>query len=434
MHPDSRKHAACFASWFVALTLGASALDAAGADWPQWRGPQRDGHAAPGSPEITTLAPDLKPVWKKPIGPGFSSPIVVAGTVIYADDQGGREMVHRIDADSAKESWKNAFAAAASDEWGSGPRSTPFATEDSVFVQSMDGEFRCLNLADGTVRWGVSFKDYGIRFLGSKAGEGTASRRGNNGSGVVEGKYVYVPVGAKGASIVCFDKATGREVWKALDDEAAYSSFLVATLAGVKQLVAFTADALVGLDLENGKQLWRVPLKTNAKRHAASPVLIGPDALTVNSHTFGMVATKITRDGETFTASPLWVNKQLTINLATPLFVDGFLYSQGGLGAKALICVNAANGQLKWAERGFGKDVKDYSSIIAVGKNLLVLTYDGQLLLLAANPEKFTELGRVQVCGNTWSHPAFVDGRLFVRDGRDLQCFDLRPKQVATGR
>jgi outer membrane protein assembly factor BamB len=407
-----------------------TALTLIAGDWPQWRGINRDGRAAPGSPEISSLPNDLKPSWKVAIGPGFSSPIVAGGKVIYLDEQGGKEVAHSIEAGSGKENWAAPFADAFGDEWGNGPRSTPFVDGDRVYVQSMGGEFHCLDLGTGRSHWHVSFRSYGVPFS-TKAAEGTASRRGNNGSGVVEGNYVYVPVGAKGASIVCFDKSSGKEIWKHGDDEAAYSSFLLATLADVKQLVAFTADALTGLDLKTGSRLWRVPFKTNAKRHAASPVLIGDDTLTVNSHTFGLVAMKISKGGSVFKATPRWTNAQAKINLATPTFVDGFLYSQGGLNAKTLICVDASNGEMKWAQPGFGKDVKDYSSVISVGKKLLVLTYDGQLLLLAANPEKYTELGRLQVCGSTWSHPAFADGKLYVRDARELQCFDLGTKAVA---
>jgi len=127
------------------------------------------------------------------------------------------------------------------------------------------------------------------------------------------------------------------------------------------------------------------------------------------------------------------VNKPLTINLATPVLVDGHLYCYGAIRTKDYVCVNATTGELKWTQTGFGigKDQTDYASTIAVGKNLLVLTYDGQLILIAANPEKYTELGRVQVCGKTWSHPAFADGKLYVRDGRELQCLDLHSKSIA---
>jgi outer membrane protein assembly factor BamB len=108
------------------------------------------------------------------------------------------------------------------------------------------------------------------------------------------------------------------------------------------------------------------------------------------------------------------------------VIVDGHLYCQGA--NKDYVCVDAKTGQTKWTQPGFGLGRKDYASTIAVGNNLLVLTEDGTLLLLAANPEKYTELGRVQVCGNTWSFPAYAAGKLYVRDGRSLQCFDLVAK------
>src|SRR5687768_5768863 len=210
-------------------------------DWPQWRGPNRDGQPAAGSPAVSSLPRELKPVWRLPVGPGFSSPVVARGKVFFLDEQEGQEVAHCVEAGTAKEVWKTPVATAAGDEWGTGPRSTPFVDGDRGYFQSMNGEFRCLDLADGKTKWGVSFKDYGIGFS-TKAAEGTAARRGNNGSGIAEGNYVYVPVGAKGASVVCFDKLTGKEIWKTGDDEAAYSSFIVATLAGTKHLVAFTAE------------------------------------------------------------------------------------------------------------------------------------------------------------------------------------------------
>jgi outer membrane protein assembly factor BamB len=399
------------------------------ADWPQWRGPNRDGHAAG---TLTSLPKEIKPVWKNAIGPGFSAPIVANGKLIYLDDQSEQEVAHCLTAATGKEIWNAAYAAAEGDEWGSGPRTTPFVDGDRVYFQSMNGEFRCLNIADGKVLWGFPFKKYGIGFS-TKSADGTAARRGNNGSGVIDGNYVYVPIGAKGASIVCFDKLKGKEIWKTGDDEAAYSSFVVATLAGTKQLVVFTADALMGLDLKSGQQLWRVPFKTVAKRHAASPVIDG-DTITVNSQTIGLVRTKVSKSDSGFSTSQVWVNKPLTINLATPVLLDGHLYCYGPIRTTDYVCVDAATGELKWRHGGFGvgKDQTDYASTIAIGKNLLVLTYDGQLVLIAANPAQYTELGRVQVCGKTWSHPAYVDGKLYLRDGRELQCLDLNAKPVAT--
>ena len=262
-----------------------------------------------------------------------------------------------------------------------------------------------------------------MKFLGSKANEGTASRRGNNGSGVIDGKRIILPIGSpNGASLVCFDKLSGKVLWKTGSDEAAYSSPIIATLAGVKQVVAFTADALLGADLESGKILWRVPFKTDAKRHASTPIIFG-DMVIVNSQTIGLVATRISRDSGGLRAEQGWVNKNLKINLATPVLHGQYLYSQGV--SPNYICADASNGELKWSQPGFTGGKEAYSSTLLAGTNLLVLTYDGQLLLLEADPSKYKELGRLQVCGKTWSFPAFAEGKLFVRGGRELLCLDL---------
>src|SRR5205807_2138770 len=178
----------------------------------------------------------------------------------------------------------------------------------------------------------------------SKANSGTATRRGNNGSGVVEGDAVVVPVGSTdGATLVSFDKRTGKVLWKSGDDEAAYSSPIIATLAGVKQIVYLSADSLAGYDPKNGKILWRVPLKTDAKRHACSPVISG-DTVTVNSHTFGTICFKIAKDGDNFKAAQAWANRDLKTNLGTAVAVADCLYNQGA--NRDYVCFDAKTGRI----------------------------------------------------------------------------------------
>jgi outer membrane protein assembly factor BamB len=417
-----KAHPGCRAIlWLMSVALSAHLLQAG--EWPQWRGPSRDGRAAPDEPAVNRLPAELKPVWKITIGGGFSSPIVAGGKVIYLDAQGGKEVVHAVEAATGRELWRHELAEAFGDEWGTGPRSTPFAENGLVFVQSCNGEFRCLALEDGKERWRTNFAGFGVKFLGSKAQEGTASRRGNSGSGVADATRVFVPVGStNNATVVAFEKETGRVLWSALEDEAAYSSLVIGRLGGIDQVVAFTAEALAGLDRGSGRLLWRVPLRTDAKRHAATPVLVG-DVVVVNSQTIGLVATRIVRDGDQLKAVPAWVNRPLKINLSTPVLADGYLYSLGC--NKDYVCVDAATGALQWSQPGFGRGRKDYCASILVGKRLLVLAEDGQLTLLSANPRQYEELGRLQVCGSTWCHPALADGRLYVRDERELKCLVL---------
>ncbi len=407
---------------WAALAIALLGRAAAG-DWPQWLGPTRDGHVPAGEPVPSTLPADPKAVWRIHIGGGFSSPVIAGDKLAYLDENGQKEVAHLLDAKTGKELWYVPFADRYEDEWGAGTRSTPFFDGDRVYAQSCNGEFRCFSVADGKTIWGTSFeKDFGVVFLGSKANDGTSRRRGNNGSGIIDGDAVIVPVGSvNGATLVCFNKLNGAVLWKALDDETAYSSPVIATLAGVKQVVFLTADALAGVDRATGKPLWRVPLKTNAKRHAATPIIIG-DTVTVDSHTIGLVCFKIAREGDEFKATRAWANQSLKINLSTPVVVGDAFYCQGP--TKNYICADAHTGATLWAQDGFGKE---NSSTLALGKNLLVLTDDGQLLLLAADPAKYTELGRFQACGKNWNFPAYVDGKLYVRDARELICYNLVP-------
>jgi len=408
----------------ILLCAGAGLAEATASDWPQWRGPTRTGHASADAPVPAALPKESKPLWKISVGPGFSSPVVAGDKLVYLDEQGGQEVAHVLEAGTGQELWRLAYAEALRDELGAGPRSTPIVDGDRLYAQSCKGEFRCLALADGKIIWQTSFeKDFGVRFLGGGGEGGTATRRGNNGSGVIDGDHIILPVGStQGASLVCFDKRTGRVIWKSQNDEAAYSSLMMATLAGAPQVVALTAEALMGVGQLDGKLLWRVPLKTFAKRHAATPVILG-DTVTVNSTTVGLVCTRISRKGDEIKASPAWVNKAMKINLSTPVAVGHYLYCQGP--NRDYVCVDALTGELKWSQPGFGQGRKDNSSTIAIGSRLLVLAEDGQLVLIAADPEKYRELARLQVCGNTWCFPAYAAGRIFVRDSQHLICLDL---------
>lgn len=405
-------------SWFANTVRGG--------DWPQWFGPQRDGHASADSPALEKLPVDLKVLWHKKIGGGFSSPVVSGDKLVFMDENGRMEVAHLLDARTGSEIWSTEIGDVYQDEWGAGPRSTPVMDGDRVFVQSCKGEFRCLNLASGSVNWGVSFeKDFGVKFLGSKANEGTAARRGNNGSPLVDGNAVIVAVGSTdGATLVCFDKTNGKMLWKTGNDEAAYSSPVVATLAGVRQIVLFTADHLMGVEREHGTILWSVPFRTNAKRHAATPLIFG-DTIIVSSHSIGLVATKIVSEGGAIRAVPQWSNQGLKINISTSVRVGDYFYGQGP--GQTYFCASALTGETKWKSLWPGASGTENTSTIVVGKNLLALTDMGELVLVAARPDKFAEVSRVQVCGKNWNFPAFAEGRLYVRDSRELICYDLLP-------
>src|ERR1041385_4202148 len=160
-----KNHFVC-RDFVIAVISGFAVTETSASDWPQWRGPERTGHA--GGPGPSALPQDLKPAWKIPSGGGFSGPVVAGKTVVYLDENGSREIAHAIDANTGRELWQFDYADGFKDEWGAGPRATPIVEENRVYVQSCNGEFRCLNLKDGKIIWGTSYeKDFGVKFLGS---------------------------------------------------------------------------------------------------------------------------------------------------------------------------------------------------------------------------------------------------------------------------
>jgi len=248
----------------------------------------------------------------------------------------------------------------------------------------------------------------------------------------VDQERLLVTVGdTNGAGIVCFDRQTGAVRWQSQNDRAGNAAPITAGIAGSepRQVVAFTVEGLIGLNLQNGELLWRVPLSSTYGRHVTTPVVVG-NIVMVASHQRGMIGAEISPDAATapkWKATVKWESKEATMNFASPVAVGEYLY---GLGPdKNLFCLEANTGKLMWSQEGYtaSPPEKAHASFLALGKNLLVLTDVGELVLFAADPAAFKALGRTQVCGANWCNPAYADGQLFVRDARELICVELLP-------
>ncbi|MBI3191426.1 MAG: PQQ-like beta-propeller repeat protein [Pedosphaera parvula] len=402
------------------------------ADWPQSRGPHRDGQPADPKHTLVALPKEPKVLWRLATGPGHAAPVIAGNRLFYLDQLEGKEVVHAVEVATGKELWRQPYDSnpAEYSGFGQGPRCAPLVEGDRVYLQSGRGEFRCLSVTDGKTRWRFNFeKDFGATWFGNKSSnpdaKETATRRhGNTGSPVIDGDRIFVPVGdPNGATLVCFSKLTGQKLWQAGQDNAAYSSLMAGTLGGVRQAVHFTADALMGVDTANGKLLWRIPVKTGAKRHTVTPIVVG-DSVCVSSHSVGMIKTKIVKDGGSIKAEQEWANPAVKTMLSTPVLVGDYLY---GLGTTKknnadFVCVDFKTGREVWNQPGA---FADYASLIALGDKILALNSTGELSLLKANPQHFEELGRLQVCGKTWSFPAYADGKLYVRDERQIMALEL---------
>lgn len=411
---------------FIATILSlALATSLAAADWPGWRGPQRDGYVPPGVPMPSTLPATPKILWRTPITDGFASVAVANGKLFFFDLQNGKETLHAVDAASGKELWQEPIDTPHKDGFGTGARCTPLTDGDKVYAQSCKGELHCRAAADGKLIWRKNYSaDFGATFIGEIGQAQGGSRHGNTGSPLIDGEHLIAVAGGKGASVVCLEKGTGDVVWKAEDDTAGYAPPIVATLAGVKQYVVFTAIGLIGLNAPDGKLLWRVPYKTMFGRHVTTPV-VSDDTVIVASHRIGLVGVKISKDGDVLKAEQIWENKEAAVNFSSPVVVGGHVYGVGQ--ASKVFCADVKTGVMTWGEMGVVTSAVDraYASFLVMDKTILILNDSGELILIDANEKEYKPRSRIKVCDFNWCNPAYVDGKLFVRDGKEVQCIEL---------
>jgi len=292
-------------------------------DWPQWRGPGRNGHSGSTNRVPATLSATPKLLWKIPVGAGLASPVIARGKVFFNDNQQGKETLHALDAKNGSELWRCSIDDVFADEQGpSGPRCTPLVDADRVYAQSGKGELRCVAAADGHLLWRVNFtNDFGAAFQGEDTPIPGAAEHGYTAAPVIEGDRLFACAGGtNGAGVVCFEKQTGKILWRSQNDRASYAAPIIATVAGAKQLICFTVEGLVGLALEDGSRLWRTALKTPYGRNCTTPIVIG-DLVIVGTYRAGLVGTRVSHEGNTFKVERVWVNKEATMNFSSRLAI-----------------------------------------------------------------------------------------------------------------
>ena len=330
----------------------------------------------------------------------------------------------RFDLASGRELWNAPIDDVITDNTGVSPRGTPVVDGRRVFAQSCRGEFQCHDSADGKLIWRVNFvKDFEAVFIGEKGDAPGASRHGYTGPPLVDGERIIVGVGGRhGASVVAFDKASGKVLWKSQDNIPGYAGPVLATLAGRKQVVSFASDGLMGLDSPSGELLWRTAINTSFGRHITTPVAFN-DMVVVSSHEAGLLGFRISPHGTAMKIQQAWVRKDLAINFSSPVLVDQYLY---GLGPKKnLFCLDVRSGKERWSKSNVVASPAAFVSLLVMKDNLLVLGDSGRAYLVAADPKACRLIASTRVCGRNWCNPAYVDGKLFTRDHETLRCLEL---------
>jgi outer membrane protein assembly factor BamB len=405
--------------------LAFGAVASAG-DWPQWLGPRRDGSSVEavrpwsGTPAV---------VWRAPVGEGHSSPVVARGIVYLHHKVADKdeERLSAFDALTGREVGSTVHPRAAfRGMFGAGPRATPaVATDGQIISFGVTGILSADALAAGATAptaWTVNTRE---QF------QPAALRFGVSGSPLIDGNRVVVPVGGKGASLVAVDRATGAVVWKALDDAACYASPVVIDHAGRREVVALTAAGIIGLSADDGAVFWQFPFRDTLQESSTTPVKVG-ELLIASSVTLGSVGLKLTtKDGKP-AVEQAWKNPQLACYFSTPVAVgkDHVYMVTASLASMMrrqpqtdLCCVEAATGKQLWKKEKVGKY---HAALLRTGDDKLLMHSDvGELVLIDPDAKEFRELARAKVCGETWAHPALADGRLYIRDDKELICLKL---------
>jgi outer membrane protein assembly factor BamB len=395
------------------VALLALTTDARAEDWTGWLGPHRDNST---TEKIAVWKDPPKLLWKVPAGEGNGSPIVADGKV-FVHSKVAKKNLERVEAFDAKTGaplWDKTYERPAfTSLYGNGPRATPAYSAGKVYTHGITGLVTCFDAKDGTQLWQVdTHKDYKVKnlFFGVSA------------SPIVDGDRLYLPVGGVGASVVAFDKNTGKEVWKSGDDKASYASPNLVTVDGKKQLLVLTAAHLIGLDLLDGKEVWTHPFLDKISESSTTPVK-ADDLVIGSAITLGTVGLKL--DGN---ATKAWMQPELTSYFSTPVLAGKNLYiaaakKDGFKFTTNLHCLDLADGKTLWKHDKVGK----YNACLTRtgdGK-MLLLEEEGALALFEPDPKEYRELCRAKVSGETWSHPAVADGRLYVRDKQEVRCLEF---------
>jgi outer membrane protein assembly factor BamB len=393
-------------------------------EWPQWLGPRRDGTS---TEKVAPWKNPPKSLWKQPVGAGHSSPIVADGKVFLHTQVNGKdqEQVAAHDAATGKQLWAKTYDRGKLHQgfikqFGTGPRATPTYHQGKLYTNGVTGMLICWDAKDGKKLWSVdTSKDFSPPPL----------RFGVSCSPLIEGEKVLINVGAKGASIVAFNKDTGKVIWRSLDDPPSYSSPIAFGQGKVRQLVFLTEEGLVSVEPASGKQFWRVPLKDILSESSTTPVKSG-DWLLGSSVTFGSLGVKLsTKDGKP-AATRQWMKSALTCWFSTPVPISpDHIYMVNGVMSllkpptSTLRCVEIKTGKVLWSK----PDVARYhAALLKTGDGKLLMLDDlGHLSLLQPDPKAYKALSQSTVCGPTWAHPALSSGRLYLRDNNNLICLDL---------
>jgi outer membrane protein assembly factor BamB len=415
---------------FLELCLIAlfASRSASGADWPQWRGPHRDGISKEAGLLSEWPADGPKLLWQiDDVDYGYGTPAVVGDRLYITCNKGVEdEFVRAYSAADGSQIWSTRLGKVGKPDQQppfAAARSTPTVDGDRLFVLSSDGDLACVEAATGKVVWQ---KNVQTDFSG-KSGTWAYAE-----SPLVDGDVLVCSPGGAEATMVALNKRTGDVIWKCAvpeADDAGYASAIVVNAAGRKQYVQFLSKGVVGVDAETGKFLWRYDGTGKGPANSPTPVAQGNLVYTAAGRVGGgLVELKNSDDG--VSAEQVYMERGLPFSMGGSVLIDGYVYGTAGEG---LVCADFAKGESKWKEKSVGT-----GSLCEAGGRLYVHGDGNDVVLVEPSPDEYREKGRFKLPNQpehtrgpmekAWTYPVVANGRLYVRDLGTIWCYDVKQK------
>lgn len=376
-------------------------------DWPNWRGPNRDGISTEKSWDPLVLSDTAKPLWTAEIGIGFSAVTVADGKAVTMGNIDKKtDVVTCFDAQTGVVIWKKEYPEPLTPNlYEGGPNATATIAESKVYTISKTGKAFCFNLASGDIVWqkelGINSPEWG--FAGSPL--------------LLEDKLIY-NVADKG---VALNKVSGDVVWSSDNKKSGYATAVPAVLDGKTCIYMMGRDGLMCLNPADGNVAWSYPWKTSYGVNASDPLAVGNEIFITSGYNYGCAMIRV----ENGKPVKVWENKNMRSQMSGPVAVGGYIY---GFDDAQLVCLDWKTGEKKWSDASAGK-----GSLMAADEKLIVISEKGKLMIVKAIPDKFELIASSQVLdGRCWTMPTLANGKIYVRNAAGkLVCMDVSVRKTA---
>ena len=385
-----------------------------GQDWTGWMGPERNARVS-GASLPKAWNGGLDEVWKVEVGEGYGTPLVVGDRTFQHARLKGSEVVTCLDLATGKTLWREGEAIAftiggGGELHGKGPKSSPVYADGRIFTKGITGLVTARDAKTGKVLWR---KDYREEFKPNQPYWGVSV------SPLVDGNQLIAYLGNdKEGGLFAFDVASGEVAWRLGTDATAYSSPIVVEIDGVRQIVHWNREDVLGVESQTGKLLWKFHWPYRGNRQNTATPTFHQGLVIVGGEGRGIRCLKPKLEGESWTVKELWHQQEVSLDMSSTIMHDGLVYGISEYKRGQFFCLDPDNGNVLWSTRG---REGDHASFLSVGDRLLVLTTKGELKVLVGDRSKFNEERAVEVSdGRTWTPPVFLADGLLIKNETEL--------------